>query len=85
MLKRADEFIIYDSTAHHRGCRVFAQFNSGNLCKTASAMPEWVAKVSGNCRTFVRNHAQSIVAWQRAVGGSNHSSGRKRLRKPSSG
>jgi len=62
MLKRADEFIIYDSTAYHRGCRVFAQFNSGNLCKTASAMPEWVTNVSGNCRTFVRNHAQSIVA-----------------------
>ena len=39
MLKRADEFIVYDDTAHRRGFRVFAQFISGNLCKTASAMP----------------------------------------------
>jgi hypothetical protein len=47
MLKRADEFIVYDNTAHRRGFRVFARFISGNLCKTASAMPNWVAKVSG--------------------------------------
>jgi hypothetical protein len=35
MLKRADEFIVYDNTAHRRGFRAFAQFISGNLYKTA--------------------------------------------------
>ena len=50
MLKRADEFIVYDNTAHLGGFRGFAQFNSGSLCKPASAMPDWVAKVSGKAK-----------------------------------
>jgi predicted ABC-type ATPase len=45
--KHADDFILYDNTAHDRGYRVVAQFIGGKLSKAAQTIPDWAAKVFG--------------------------------------
>jgi predicted ABC-type ATPase len=45
--KHADELILYDNTAHDRGCRVVAHFTGGELSKAAQTIPGWAAKVFG--------------------------------------
>jgi predicted ABC-type ATPase len=35
VLKRADELIVYNNTAHQRSFQVDAQFTNGKLCKNA--------------------------------------------------
>lgn len=45
--KHADEFILYDNTAHDRGYRVVAQFIGGELSKAAQTIPDWAAEVFG--------------------------------------
>jgi hypothetical protein len=59
MLKHADELILYHNTAHGRGFRVVAQFISGNLCKTAQTMPDWVAKALGKELAAVKQREKS--------------------------
>jgi predicted ABC-type ATPase len=45
--KHADELILYDNTAHHRGFRVVAHFVGGELSKAAPTIPDWAAKLFG--------------------------------------
>ncbi len=45
--KHADELLVYDNTAHHRGFRVVAHFVGGKLSKTAQTIPDWATKVFG--------------------------------------
>src|SRR5258708_36406771 len=45
--KHADDFILYDNTAHDRGYRVVAHFTGGELSQTAQTIPDWAAEVVG--------------------------------------
>jgi predicted ABC-type ATPase len=57
--KHADEFILYDNTAHGRGYRVVAHFNGGELSKAAQTIPDWAAKVFGKELQPAKQRAKS--------------------------
>ena len=57
--KHADELVLYDNTAHNRGCRVVAHFIGGELSKAVQTTPEWAAKVFGKDLRPAKQRAKS--------------------------
>jgi predicted ABC-type ATPase len=57
--RHADDFILYDNTAHDRGYRVVAQFIGGKLSKAAQTIPDWAAMVFGKELKFAVQRAKS--------------------------